>query len=102
MVLYNWEDILNLLHDYPIIAEFVKKFNFKIRPNSFHIDINYTQIINLLFCLTISNKILILNNCLKYIDKQYTSYITDTIMPVIEKNNFLIICDDNYSIKHNG
>jgi hypothetical protein len=74
--------------DESFLIEAIKKFNLNL--TSKNINISEQQIINLLICCCCKNKIIILNDCMRYINDTNIEYINNEIISTITKNNFLI------------
>jgi ABC-type bacteriocin/lantibiotic exporter with double-glycine peptidase domain len=55
--------------------------------------IEHYQLLNVLYCTTLKNKIIVFNKNLSYIDKKYMDSIKKKIIPYIKKNNYLIFID---------
>jgi ABC-type bacteriocin/lantibiotic exporter with double-glycine peptidase domain len=85
----NKNILLNNFNTNKELINFIKKTKFDI-CNINDEEIEKTQIINILACLRLKNKIIYFNDNMRYINKDIKKYITKNIVPIIKNNNFLI------------
>jgi hypothetical protein len=90
--LCNQNDLFNKVYAEPIFLDFIKKFQFPLLDDSYQkLNIEYLQIINVMSCLLLQNKIIIFNNCFKYIHYRVLEYIKVNVIPYIQSRNFIIL-----------
>jgi hypothetical protein len=85
----NSKVLLGNIFSNHILVEFIKQTKFEL-TNLCDDDFQTSQLINVLSCLLLNNKIIIFKNDFKFINKKYQPYIYRMILPYIKKNNFII------------
>jgi hypothetical protein len=81
--------LLENIFENKCLIDFIKET--KLDLNNFSEDeFQMNQLVNVLSCLRVKNKIIVFKNNFKFINKKYSGHIYKHVLPYIKNNNYVI------------
>jgi hypothetical protein len=76
-----------------IFLKTLEKFNINLTSLNY-LNIYEQTLVNILSSMLIQNKLIIFNDCLKYVTKEHLVWIKKVVIPYLKEDNFVLILEN--------